>query len=675
MNRKRNSPNRLIHEKSPYLLQHAYNPVDWYPWGEEAFRKAQKEDKPIFLSIGYSTCHWCHVMGRESFEDEDIADLLNESFVCIKVDREERPDIDSIYMSACQLITKSGGWPLTIVMTPDRKPFFAATYIPKESRFGLMGMKELLPRLHTVWTRRRGEVLNSADEIVSMLQGSGMSKGEKLDVSVLHSAYEELSRQYDERYGGFGNAPKFPMPVYILFLLRYQKRTQNRKALKMVEKTLKAMRMGGIWDHIGFGFHRYSTDQVWLVPHFEKMLYDQALLSMVYTEAFQATGDTEYKRTAGEIFEYVLRDMTSDECGFYSAEDADSEGEEGKFYLWDAHEVTPAGEDVIQVFNITKEGNFQGTVSGKNIVHLKKPLSILSEELNMSEGELCEKIEGARKLLFEIRKTRVHPAKDDKILTDWNGLMIAALSRGAHVFGEARYRNAAQKAADFILKTMTNTILYHRYRDTEVAIPGFLDDYAFFGWGLLELYETTFDTLYLKKALHLTEYMVQHFWDSEHGGFYHTSDTSESILIRQKHAHDGVIPSGNAVAFLNLLRLARITGDTALEEKASALSQTFSRSVKQLPSSYTFFLTALDFAVGPSFEVVLVGNMDATHPQEMITALRSAYIPNKVVIFRADEESPEIATISPFVSNMLRVPQLQLYPPYHRCTENAGPIE
>lgn len=658
MNEKK-KPNRLISEKSPYLLQHAYNPVDWYPWGEEAFEKARKEDKPVFLSIGYSTCHWCHVMEKESFEDLKVADLLNRSFVCIKVDREERPDIDSIYMNVCQLMTGRGGWPLTIVMTPDKKPFFAATYIPKDSRFGLIGMLELLPKIHAAWVSRRGEILQSADDIVSILQSSHGLEGEELDVSVLESAYEELLTQFDDSHGGFGTAPKFPMPTYTFFLLRYWKRTHDSKALEMVEKTLKAMRMGGIWDHVGFGFHRYSTDRFWQVPHFEKMLYDQALLALAYTEAYQATGNPQYRETAQEIFEYVLRDLASPEGGFYSAEDADSEGEEGKFYTWEEHEIVNAvkDEDVLSVYNVSKEGTFSeaGAEPGKNILHLKKPLSDLAKELDISREELYKKMEKAERILFEIREKRVRPEKDDKILVDWNGLMVAALSRGAQAFGESQYSSAAQKAADFIIENMGDYHLYHRYRDGEAKIPGFLDDYAFFVWGLIELCEATFNVAHLEKAVQLTDYMIDHFWDEKDGGFYHTSDESEHVLVRQKLFHDGVTPSGTSVAMLNLLRLSRLTGNPAYEEKALKLSQVFSNRVSQIPSAHTFLLIALDFAVGPSFEVVVVGISGSADSENMINLLRKAFIPNKVVVFRPDEATPEVVAVSPFTKDMTSI--------------------
>ena len=645
-------PNRLKDEKSPYLLQHAYNPVNWYPWGEEAFQKASREDKPIFLSIGYSSCHWCHVMEKESFEDAEVAQLLNEIFVCIKVDREERPDIDSVYMAVCQMMTGKGGWPLTIVMTPDRKPFFAATYIPKESRFGLVGIVDLLPRIQRLWISERKKVLESAEGVVSVLEGSTVSRNKEMDISILKSAYEELEMKFDEKYGGFGGAPKFPLPHTILFLLRYWKRFCEEKALTMVEKTVESMRLGGIWDHVGLGIHRYSTDQYWLKPHFEKMLYDQALLALACTEAFQATGKDAYKRMAEQIFDYVLRDMTSPEGGFYTGEDADSEGEEGKFYTWREEEVVNAiGEEMAQVFTARKEETFQIDF-GTTILHLRKPIPELAQDMKISSEELDRKIEESRKILFEIREKRVHPNKDEKILTDWNGLFIAALSRAANVFGKEIYNSAAQKAADFILTNMMDSHLYHRYYQKDVAVPGFVDDYAFFVWGLLEVYEATFDVKYLQCAVTLTEYMVNHFSDENEGGFYMVSDRSEHVLVRQKQSYDGAIPSGNSVAALNLLRLARMTGNTQFEEKAAKLFGVFSGEVEKSPSSYAFLLTAFDFAAGPSFEVVIAGNEDSPDMQEMIAELRKMFIPNKVVIHRPDENYSEITTLSPFTVDL-----------------------
>ena len=657
-------PNRLISEKSPYLLQHADNPVDWYPWGEEAFGEAKRENRPVFLSIGYSTCHWCHEMGHESFEDPEVGRLMNETFVSIKVDREERPDIDMVYMTVCQIMTGSGGWPLTIIMTPDKEPFFASTYIPRETRFGRMGMLELIPRIKELWVTRQAEVLSSACQIIGALQQTSVNMpGEELSEPILHLAYEQFAGRFDEQYGGFGNVPKFPSPHNLLFLLRYWKRTGDGKALDMVEKTLQAMRHGGIYDHVGFGFHRYSTDARWLVPHFEKMLYDQATLAMAYTEAYQATGKEEYAQTAHEIFSYVLRDMTAPEGGFYSAEDADSEGEEGKFYLWTREEIQKilSGEEAdlaIKVFNIGEDGNFASEVvgmkTGNNILHLTESFTELASHLSMSLPVLKKHMESIRQKLFAYREKRIHPHKDDKILTNWNGLMIAALAKGAQVFNEPRYATAANRAADFILNHLTTPAgrLIHRYRDGQAALPAHIDDYAFLIYAMLELYETTFDVSYIHRALEMNRDLINHFWDDNSGGFYFTADDSEGLLLRQKEIYDGAIPSGNSVAMANLLRLGRLTANSDFERKAARIGHAFSGNVWQSPSAYTQLMVALDFALGPSYEVVIAGDSPANDTREMLGAIRGRFIPNKIIILRpTEQESPEIDNIAPFIRN------------------------
>lgn len=659
--------NRLAFEKSPYLLQHADNPVDWYPWKAEAFEKAQRENKPVFLSIGYSTCHWCHVMAHESFENPEVAKLMNETFISVKVDREERPDIDAVYMTVCQGMTGGGGWPLTIIMTPDKRPFFAATYIPRESRFGQAGMMELISRIRELWTTRQDEVTKAAGEIVTILQQSAPeASGIELEESTLHLAYEQLSRSFDHQHGGFGDRPKFPTPHHFTFLLRYWKRTGNEKALHMVERSLQAMRLGGIYDHLGFGFHRYSTDSRWLVPHFEKMLYDQAMLAMAYTEAYQATGKEEYERTSREIFTYVLRHMTAPEGGFYCAEDADSEGQEGRFYLWTKAEIrqildSEEADLAITVFNIEEGGNFAeestGKRDGSNILYLRKSLKEISSELKISEQEIEERLSSIRSKLFAHREKRIHPHKDDKILTDWNGLMIAALAKGAQVFNESKYTEAARRAADFILTTLrpSDGRLLHRYRDREAAISSCLGDYAFLIWGLLELYEATFEVSYLKNAIDLNRDLLEHFWDQSNGGFYSAPDDGERLLIRQKEIYDGALPSGNSVAMTNLLRLGRITANHELEEKAARLGSTFSRDVKTSPIAYTHLMAAVDFAVGPSYEIIISGDSQADDTEAMIKTLRTCFLPNKVVLlYPREKESPEIRQLAKFISGLSR---------------------
>lgn len=654
-------PNRLIKEKSPYLLQHAHNPVDWYPWGEEAFEKARRENKPVFLSIGYSTCHWCHVMEEESFGDAEVARLMNDAFVSIKVDREERPDIDNVYMNVSVLMTGSGGWPLTIIMTPDKRPFFVATYIPKDSRFGQAGLLDLIPRVKEAWATQHERILQSATQITSALQQKASnSPGAELDASTLQAAYQQLKSRFDERYGGFGQSQKFPTPHNFLFLLRYWKRTGDAKALEMVERTLQAMRRGGMYDHVGFGFHRYSTEPTWLVPHFEKMLYDQAMLAMAYTEAFQASGKEEYEKTAREIFTYVLRDMTSPSGGFYSAEDADSEGEEGKFYLWSEKEIRQAlskeDADLFEkVFGVESGGNFTEQSTGKkpgtNILYLSKPLRETAAELKLSEQQLQNRLELARQKLFAVREKRIHPGKDDKILVDWNGLMIAALAKGAQAFNEPKYLEAAMRAADFIQRSLRTSDgrLLHRYRDGQANIKAHAEDYAFFIWGLLELHEATFQINYLRTALDLNNDLLKHFWDASHGGFYFSADDGEALLVRSKEIYDGAIPSGNSVAMLNLLRLGRITANTDFEQKAAAIGRTFSGEIKSSPSASTQLMVALDFGIGPSYEVVIAGGSQAEDTKAMLNALRTRFIPNKVVLLKpTDQKEPEITRLAQF---------------------------
>ncbi|MCZ7397167.1 MAG: thioredoxin domain-containing protein [Candidatus Methanoperedens sp.] len=648
-------PNHLISEKSPYLIQHAYNPVDWYPWGQEAFDKAKREEKPIFLSIGYSTCHWCHVMEKESFENDQVAKLMNDAFVSIKVDREERPDLDGVYMSVCQRMTGSGGWPLNIILTPGKKPFYAATYIPKESRSGRIGMLEIVPRIKELWNANREGVEALSTQVISSLQEQTLSAREELSEDILHQAFEQLLDMFDESHGGFGNAPKFPTPHNLTFLLRYWKRTGDNMALQMVEKTLSQMHMGGIYDHVGFGFHRYSTDARWFVPHFEKMLYDQALLAMAYIEAYQATGKKEYEKTAREIITYVLRDMTSKDGGFYSGEDADSEGVEGKFYIWTEEDIDyileNESESIKKIYNVDKNGNFRdestGKNTGKNILYLNKTIDELASGLKLTKDGIESQMYDARFKLFVDREKRPHPGKDDKVLTDWNGLMIAALAKGAQVFDEPVYAEAAQRAADFILENMRTPHLYHRYRDGETSITAFLDDYAFLTWGLIELYEATFKVQYLQVALELTDHIIKHFHDNESGGFFFTSDDAEELIYHKKEIYDGAVPSGNSAAMMNLLRLGKITANPEFEKKAEEVGRAFSSIVSQMPSAYTQLMSAIDFALGPTSEVVIAGDPKARDTKAMLSVLRREFIPNKIVILR--DMKSEIENLAEFI--------------------------
>lgn len=645
MNTKQRYTNKLISEKSPYLLQHAHNPVDWFPWGDEAFEKAKGEEKPIFLSIGYSTCHWCHVMARESFEDDEVAELLNKHFVSIKVDREERPDIDMIYMSACQAMTGQGGWPLTIVMTPDKKPFFAGTYFPKESKWGRPGLVDILKQLIEVWEKDRSHIHTVVNQVTRILQAQAKQLPGKLDESIVDKAFDEFYVNFDEKYGGFGMAPKFPMPHNLLFLIRYWYKTGSSKALQMAERTLESMARGGIFDHIGFGFHRYSTDGRWLVPHFEKMLYDNALLAYVYIEAYEATKKSFYKDITGKIFTYVLRDMTSPEGGFYCAEDADSEGEEGKFYVWSPKEVIEilGGEDgkwFCDIFDITSKGNFEG----KSIPNLI--------DAGIVEND---RVKRCREKLFSAREKRIHPHKDDKILTSWNGLMIAAFAKAARVLKDETLCQASEKAVDFIFSNLVNKEgrLLARYRDGHAGFPAYLDDYAFLAWGLIELYESTFKAEYLKKALELTEEMLELFWDEENGGLFFNGKYSEELIIRSKEIYDGAIPSGSSVAALNLIKLSRITGDVKFSDKAWQLFSAFAENVSSHPSAYAFLLTALSLAFDSSNEIVIVGNIDGTDTQAFVDKMRSYYMPSTIMIFNpGGVQGRELESLIPFIKEM-----------------------
>ncbi len=651
--------NHLADEKSPYLLQHVHNPVDWRPWNDKAFRKAREEDKPIFLSIGYATCHWCHVMAHESFEDKEVAQALNRDYISIKVDREERPDVDKIYMAVCQALTGQGGWPLTIIMTPDAKPFFAATYLPKTGRMGMSGLLDVLDKLATLWKEDRGRILKAGETVHNAIEAKkeGPAAAGDMTLHTLETGYNQCEKSYDPQWGGFGNAPKFPTPHNKTFLLRWHKRNPGSRAAMMVENTLDHMRQGGIFDQIGFGFHRYSVDREWLVPHFEKMLYDQALLALAYIDAFQATGKKKFEQVAKEIFTYVLRDMTDPGGGFYSAEDADSEGEEGLFYVWRPEEIRKhlgdeAGALFCRFYDITEKGNFE---NGRSIAHIPVPLADFARKENLEPEALASRLEDAREKLFQHREKRIHPLKDDKILTAWNGLMIAAFAKGYQAFGDSAYANAAAEAAAFILKYLKRPDgrLLCRYRQGEAAYPAYLDDYAFLVWGLMELYEATFDISWLEEALSLNRDMLDIFWDQENGGLFFTGKGNEELLTRSKEIYDGATPSGNSVAALNLLRLGRMTGNVELERKAEALIQSFSAEIAAYPMGYTQMLHAIDFMIGPTKEIVITGDPKEKTTKEMIRTVQQTYLPNKVMLVYSDgREKEPTQKLAPFLKEM-----------------------
>ena len=618
-------PNKLIGEKSPYLLQHAYNPVDWYPWGEEAFLKAKREDKPVFLSIGYSTCHWCHVMEKESFEDEEVAEILNRDFISIKIDREERPDIDAVYMNTAQIMTGHGGWPLSVFTDNDKRPVYAGTYFPKkDGRYGV-GFLTLLEKISDLWKNNRVELFNSSVAITEELNKTDTSNHSKdidYDKTII-KCFNQLKHNFDEKYGGFGNIPKFPTPHNLLFLLRYYHCKKDETALEIVEKTLKCMYNGGIYDHIGFGFSRYSTDRMWLVPHFEKMVYDNALLSLVYCEAYQCTKDPVYAHVAEEIFAYIKRDMTSESGGFYNAEDADSEGVEGKFYVFTKDEVIKLlgeknGEKFCDRYNITEKGNFEGA----NILNrINVGRDDLGTPFNTEKEN--EFFADCRKRLFKYREKRVHPFKDDKITTSWNGLMICALAYGGRVLNKENYINMAKKAVGFILENMTDSDgnLFTRYRDGEAKFAAVADDYAYFIWGLIELYESTFEKNYLLEAYRLNKILIDNFW--ENGALYLSGKKSETLITRPREIYDGATPSANSVSISNFIKLSRLCGDindasvVSLAEMAVEIIRFFGQPLEMMPYGHSFAMCGLMHLEYLSREIIISGDKNADFISEI----------------------------------------------------------
>ena len=647
--------NHLATEKSPYLLQHAHNPVDWYPWGDEAFRKARAENKPIFLSIGYSTCHWCHVMERESFESDSIAEILNRDFVPIKVDREERPDVDRIYMTFVQATTGGGGWPMSVWLTPDLQPFFGGTYFPPETRFGHPGFASILTQIAAAWRSDREQIVDSARDVVAQLQKevAGQSaRAGRIDTGVLDSGFYVFRRTFDTHRGGFGGAPKFPRPSVHNFLLRYYARTKNREALDMVLLTLREMAKGGMHDQLGGGFHRYSVDDRWFVPHFEKMLYDQAQLAISYLEAFQITGEPQYAEVARWIFDYVLRDMTDPEGAFYSAEDADSVIDpahpeikgEGAFYIWTDNEIRglagePASEWFGWRYGVEPGGNVSndphGEFTGKNILYQAHTVEETAEHFGRPVVEVRDAIAKAERMLLEARSERVRPHLDDKILTAWNGLMISALALGGAVLDEPQYASAARRAAEFVMGRLYQAesgTLLRRYRQGDAAIPAFLDDYALFTQALLDLYETQFDPRHLELAAHLTEKQSELFEDREGGGFYSSAAGDASLVIRVKEDYDGAEPSGNSVAMLNLLRLAQMTNRDDFRQSADRALAAFGGKLAAAPVALPQMLAACEFLFGEPRQIILVGDRDAADTRDLLRTLNSKFVPNRVVL-------------------------------------------
>jgi hypothetical protein len=670
--------NRLAQEKSPYLLQHAHNPVDWYPWGPEAFEKARGENKPIFLSIGYSTCHWCHVMERESFEDPGIADLLNRNYVPIKVDREERPDVDRIYMTFVQATTGGGGWPMSVWLTPELEPFFGGTYFPPESRYGHPGFASILTQIASAWAADRDQVVESARDMVEQLKrqvgfDALRAGAPAIDAGILDSGFQVFRRTFDSRRGGFGGAPKFPRPAVLNFLLRYHAGSKNREALDMALLTLREMAKGGMHDQLGGGFHRYSVDDRWFAPHFEKMLYDQAQLAISYLEAFQITGDRQYADTARRTLDYVLRDMTA--TGFYSAEDADSASDpahpdekgEGAFYIWTAGEIrTLVGEPAAGWFccryGVEDGGNVEndphGEFGGRNILYQAHSLDETARQFGRTAEEVGAGLLRAEGILLEARSRRLRPHLDDKILTAWNGLMISAFALGGAVLDEPRYAGAARDAAGFLLSRMFDPatgILLRRYRGGDAAVPGFLEDYAMLAQGLLDLYEAQFDMAHLEAAARLTEKQMELFEDRERGGFFGAA-ADPALIVQVKEDYDGAEPSGNSVAAMNLLRLARMTNRAAFRESAERTLATFAPRLAAAPVALPQMLAACEFLLRGPREVVVVGERDGADTKALLRTLHGSFGPNRVTLLVDSAETRrKLAAGIPAVESMEKI--------------------
>ncbi len=644
--------NHLVNEKSPYLLQHAYNPVDWYPWGEEAFEKARREDKPVLVSIGYSTCHWCHVMAHESFEDERVAQLLNDRFVSIKVDREERPDVDSIYMKVCQMLTGQGGWPLNVFLTPEGKPFYAGTYFPKESKYGRPGFVDAIVQLYDQYKQDSEKITKISNDITKALnEAAKTGGGEKLPFTVVDEAFKNLGSTFDTDYGGFGKPPKFPTPHMLTFLMHYYRQTGKKFAYKFAEKTLDGMADGGMHDHIGGGFARYSTDEMWLVPHFEKMLYDNALLLHAYAAAYQLNKNPRYWKVASAIADFVKREMTDENGAFFSALDADSEGVEGKYYIWSPAEVKEVlgeemGDLICRVYGMTGEPDFEG----KYIPNLiGRSLPEMAREEGYSLREFGQALETANGELLRAREQRIYPHLDDKILTSWNALMVAALARAGKVFGNDDYVQMAERSYRFITgKLSEQGRLMARYRDGEVKHTGYIDDYAYFLEACLELYGATFNQDYLLAARRTADGMISLFWDTEGGGFFFTGNDSEKLISRQKEVYDGATPSGNSTAFTSFIRLASLTGEQTYMERAEDMRKAFKEEIETHPQGYTKFLEGMLLMGGSRKEIVVLGDSSSADYRSFLSELNKMYLPDVTIL--AEQDGSELEEAAPFAA-------------------------
>ncbi|MBD3335660.1 MAG: DUF255 domain-containing protein [Candidatus Eisenbacteria bacterium] len=627
--------NRLAGATSPYLLQHADNPVSWWPWCDEALDLARRENKPILVSIGYAACHWCHVMAHESFENPEIAAVMNDGFVCIKIDREERPDLDEIYLSAVQMMTGQGGWPLNVFLTPDLKPFFGGTYFPPDSRYGRPGWPEVLRAVRATYDEKREEVETAASRIteqLSRISRRAADADRALNAELIERGLTALRRSFDEAHGGFGAPPKFPRTMDLTLVMRRFAATKDEGLLKILTGTLDKMAAGGIYDQLGGGFHRYSTDERWLVPHFEKMLYDNALLARLYAEMYQVTGESRYAAVARETIEFVRREMTSPEGGFYSTLDADSEGEEGEYYVWRPEEIEAVlGPEDARLFGRMFDVDEAGHMEGKSIPHRVKSVAEMAAVAGESAEAMERKVAQWRTQLLEARSKRVRPGLDDKILTDWNGLMISACARAGRILNDPDVVAAGRRAAEFILEKLTKkSRLLHAYRKGQAAISGMLDDYAFLVAGLIDLWEATFDVRWLEEAQRLQRIQDGLFRDQESPGYFQAVDSSD-LLVRMKSGHDASVPAGNAVAALNLLRLSRLTGRAEFDARAREILRAFAENMEQIPQAYSQMLIALDFALNPSQEVVVVGTLDSDTTHALAQVVWEKYLPNAVV--------------------------------------------
>jgi uncharacterized protein YyaL (SSP411 family) len=640
--------NRLASETSPYLLQHKDNPVDWYPWGEEAFEKARREDKPILLSVGYSACHWCHVMAHESFEDPDVASLMNQLYVNVKVDREERPDVDAVYMQAVQALTGSGGWPMTVFLTPEGEPFFGGTYYPPEDRHGLPAFSRVLTSIHQVYQSRRGDVAKAAAQVKGQLEAMAALKpgAHVLTDAIVRGALAGVAASYDAEHGGFARAPKFPQPMTLEFLLRCHKRFGDEAALRMAERTLRQMALGGMYDQVGGGFHRYSTDARWLVPHFEKMLYDNGLLARAYLDAYRVTGDAFYRRICQETLDYVLREMTHPDGGFYSTQDADSEGEEGRFFTWDASEVSELlGDDaalLMEYWGVTTEGNFEG----KNVLSVPRPDAEFAALHGLDEAGLREKVEAARRRLYEARERRVHPGRDEKVLTAWNGIMMRAFAEAGAALGSEVYARAAVRNAEFVLANLFDgERLLRSWKDGRARFKGYLEDYALLADGLLAVYQATFEGRYLRRALDLAGEMVRLFWDDSVQGFFDTGTDQEALVARPRDFFDNATPSGNSVATDVLLRLAALTGDEDMERRAVAVLRTLAPVAERAPVGFGRLLCALDFHLSPRRELAVVWPESIDEARALLDVAFAGFRPNLVLAGAREGEGADLTPL------------------------------